>query len=119
MTTTDSFGDTVVLSDASSGAVISTTDAHGRPVVITVTPGGGAFSSYVLETSMGPNGPVTITSYAAVGASTTPSTTPSATPGTNTPSPTVVSNMAVPTQQGVLHKIAVLGGAALGAAALL
>ena len=70
ITTTDQFGDRVVLSGATPGAVISTTDAEGHTIVTTITPGGGEVSSIVLQTSTLAGGKqTTITSFASVAAS--------------------------------------------------
>jgi len=69
VTTTDQYGNTVVLSHASYGEVITATDARGSTFVTTYTPGGGAVSSLVLYTTTLPNGQrETITSLAVVGA---------------------------------------------------
>ena len=70
-TTTDRFGNTIVLSGTRSGQVITTTDAAGRTVVMTYTPGGGAISELVIRTTNLPGGgQSTITSFAVVGGAT-------------------------------------------------
>lgn len=72
ITTTDQFGNLVVLSGASDGAVITTTDARGRTITTTYNPRASAVSSTELLTSTLPNGEQqTLTSVAIV----TPSST--------------------------------------------
>ena len=56
VTTTDSYGNEVVLSGTKKGQVITTTDAAGRTVVMTYTPPGGAVSQVVVRTTQLPNG---------------------------------------------------------------
>ena len=70
-TTTDKYGNKVVLSGTRSGEVVTTTDAAGRTVVMTYTPGGGAVSEVVVKTTKLNNGQEsTITSYTNIGGKT-------------------------------------------------
>jgi len=69
VTTTDQFGESVVLS-ATSGQVVTTTDARGHTFTTTYHPSGGAVRSLILQTVIGVNGqPQVLTSYAIVLAS--------------------------------------------------
>jgi hypothetical protein len=69
ITTTDRVGSSITLSDATVGAVITTTDGRGSTYVTTITPSGGRVSQLVLKTSTLPGGALeTITSFATVGA---------------------------------------------------
>jgi len=114
-TTTDRFGNEVVLSGTKAGQVITTTDAEGRTVVMTYTPGGGKqISELVLKTTQLPNGKQsTITSYAIVGGKTRG-------PGgaETTGKPGLQSGLAAPTGRYIGEVAAVVGGA-LGVAAVL
>ena len=120
-TTTDRNGNDVVLSGTSSGEVVTTTNARGRTVVMTYTPGGGRVSELVLQTTRLPNGQQsTITSFAVVGGAT--NTLGAAGDGasmpTNTREPGLQSGVAAPTSRYVGGIAALLGGA-VGLAALL
>ena len=69
ITTTDRVGSSITLSDATVGAIITTTDGQGSTYVTTITPSGGRVSELVLKTSTLPGGNLeTITSFATVGA---------------------------------------------------
>lgn len=69
VTTTDSFGNLVVLSGVVPGQVVTAVDERGRTVTLTYTPHAGQVSSYVLRTTTLPDGSVkTITSVAIVDA---------------------------------------------------
>ena len=112
-TTTDKFGNSVVLSGTSKGQVITTTDAAGKTVVLTYTPGGGQVSELVVKTKQLPNGgQTTITSFAVVGGQ-----TPNAENGNTKPKPTL-QGLAAPTGRYVGEMAALVGGA-VGVAALL
>jgi hypothetical protein len=113
ITTTDHFGNTVVLTNVHSGEVVTTTDAKGSTFVTTFTPNGGHVSSLVLETTTLPNGQKsTITSFAAAtgGATKTGSAGSSGSPHLQN---------GVPVTRRVSKHAIVLMGAALGAAILL
>jgi len=81
MTTTDSAGRTTVQTSAasglpSSGQILTSTDMQGSTFVTTYTPSAGMISSVKLITTTGSDGkPSTITSYAYVDATATPTTT--------------------------------------------
>ena len=112
-TTTDKFGNSVVISGTSSGQVITTTDAAGRTVVATYTPGGGDVSELVVKTTKLPNGQQsTITSFAVVGGATHGAV------DQNPQKPGLQTALAAPTQQYLGAMAAVVGGA-VGFAAML
>lgn len=123
ITTTDQYGNQVVLSGTRSGEVITTTDAHGSTVVLTYTPGGGALSQLVLETTRLPNGQEsTITSFAIVGGdATVTSNVPGASPSPtgSSKSPGLQSGIAAPTGRFIGEMAAIVGGAVGVAAAIL
>jgi hypothetical protein len=67
VSTKDSSGNSVVLTNAVSGATLTATDARGSTFITTYTPGGGVVQSLVLETTQLSNGQMTtITSFAVV-----------------------------------------------------
>ena len=122
-TMTDQYGNTVVLSGNHIGDVITTTDAKGRTVTETFTPGGGAVSQLVLETTTLPDGQKsTITSLIAVGgggATSTPAMGGSAHPtSTSKGKPGLQSGASTP-HDWKLSTMAALLAAAIGAAAFL
>jgi len=121
VTTTDQYGNSVVVSGTHYGEVVTTTDSKGRTVVLTYTPGGGEVNSLVLKTTTLPNGQQsTITSYAIIGGATTAASaaggsghhSASGTPG-------LQSGIAAPTGRYIGEIAAVVGGAVGIAAALL
>lgn len=122
VTTTDSYGNMVVLSGASYGAVITATDARGSTFITTYTPNGGAVNSLVLQTTVLPNGQrSTITSFAVVGgaqATDAPSSTGSSASRTSSAAPGLQSGAASATRGYAKEMMALLGGA-VGVAYLL
>lgn len=113
----------VVLSDASYGAVITATDAKGSTFITTYTPGGGAVSQLVLQTTQLPNGQrSTITSYAIAGAGGAATSTAQAASGgasaTGTGKPGLQSGGASATRRYMGEMVALVGGA-VGVAAFL
>jgi len=67
VSTTDSSGNSVVLTNVVSGATLTATDARGSTFITTYTPGGGVVQSLVLETTQLAGGQLTtITSFAVV-----------------------------------------------------
>jgi hypothetical protein len=85
ITTTDRVGSSITLSDATVGAVITTTDGRGSTYVTTITPSGGRVSQLVLKTSTLPGGDLaTITSFATVGAGNAAAATASSEQATST-----------------------------------
>ncbi|PIB02441.1 hypothetical protein CB0940_00482 [Cercospora beticola] len=71
VTTTDSQGDSVVLTRPTSGGVYTATDSGGDVAIVTYQPGGGTVSQVRVRTTTLPNGQrSTITSFAEVGAET-------------------------------------------------
>jgi len=97
-----------------SGQVLTTTDAKGSTFITTYTPDGGEVSSVLLITTTGKDGhPVTLTSYAYVGASKTGTAqTPGQVTGTNTGKPGLQTGAAsVVTGRWGFEALAVVGGA--------
>jgi len=85
ITTTDRVGSSITLSDATVGAVITTTDGRGSTYVTTITPSGGRVSQLVLRTStLAGGGLETITSFATVGAGNAAAATASSEQATST-----------------------------------
>jgi len=119
-TTTDRYGNSVVLSGSTSGQVITTTDAQGRTVTLTYTPDANAVSQLVLETTSLANGQrSTITSFAVVGgAATITSQLPRPTPASTTGTPGLQSGLAAPTGRYAGEMAAFVGGA-MGVAAII
>jgi hypothetical protein len=122
ITTTDRVGSSITLSDATVGAVITTTDGQGRTLVTTITPSGGRVSELVLRTSTLPNGGrQTITSFEIVGANAAP-TSSSAEAATATSSgrgdPSLQDSMAAPSAR-YTHAVAALVVCAIGVVAFL
>lgn len=112
-TTTDRFGNSIVLSGTRAGQVITTTDARGRTVVLTYHPGGGQVSELVIRTTNLPGGGrSTITSFAEVGGPTRGAQ------GTGKGKPGLQSGAASPTAR-YAGEIAALVGGAMGVAAVL
>ena len=67
MVTTDQFGQTITLSGATDGAVITTTDAAGNTITTTYHPGGEPIRSVQLVTStLGDGSQQTLTSVAVI-----------------------------------------------------
>jgi hypothetical protein len=113
VTTTDRFGNSVVLSNVRSGQTLTTTNAKGSTFVTTFTPGGGHVSSLVLETTTLPNGQKsTITSFAPATGGTATQTGPG-----SSGSPHLQNGVCAQRRVGK-HAIALIGGA-IGAAILL
>lgn len=113
-TTTDQFGNSVVISGTSSGQKVTTTDAAGKTVVMTYTPGGGAVSELVQKTKTLPNGQKTVvTSFAVVGG---PTQGAEKTNGQGPPG--LQTNLASPTGRYIGEMAALFGGA-IGVAAML
>lgn len=107
ITTTDQYGNTVVLSNVHSGEVLTTTDAKGSTFITTFTPGGGRVSSLVLETTTLPNGQEsTITSFAVASGAVTTSTGPAGASN----SPHLQNGVAIPRRVGK-YVVALIGGA--------
>jgi hypothetical protein len=97
-----------------SGQVLVTTDAKGSTFLTTYTPDGGEVSSILLITTTGQDGqPVTLTSYAYVGASKTGTAqTPGQVTGTNTGKPGLQTGAAsAVTGRWGVEALAVVGGA--------
>ncbi|KAI6890977.1 hypothetical protein KC334_g14377 [Hortaea werneckii] len=119
-TTTDRYGNSVVLSASTSGQVITTTDSQGRTVTLTYTPDANAVSQLVLETTSLANGQrSTITSFAVVGgAATITSQLPRPTPASTTGTPGLQSGFAAPTGRYAGEMAAFVGGA-MGMAAII
>jgi hypothetical protein len=85
ITTTDRVGSSITLSDATVGAVITTTDGRGSTYVTTITPSGDRVSQLVLRTStLADGGLQTITSFATVGAGNAAAATASSEQATST-----------------------------------
>ena len=119
MTTTDQYGASVVLSGASRGAVITTTDARGSTFITTYTPGGGKVSSVVLYTTTLPDGAqATVTSLTVVGGAQAATGSSSRGSPTNTAAPGLQSGAASAPRAHVKGAFAVVGGA-LGLAYML
>jgi hypothetical protein len=121
ITTTDGVGSSITLSDATVGAVITTTDGRGHTFVTTITPSGGRVSELVLRTSTLPDGgQQTITSFEVVGAaaSTTQTSEQATATGTGRGDPSLQDSMAAPSVR-FTHAIAALIGAAIGVVAFL
>jgi len=114
VTTTDQFGNTVVLSSVHSGQTVTTTDAKGSTFVTTFTPGGGHVSSLVLETTTLSNGKKsTITSFAPATGGGATQTGPAGSSG----SPHLQNG--APVQKRVSKPAVALIGGVVGAAILL
>lgn len=114
VTTTDQFGNTVVLSSVHSGEALTTTDAKGSTFVTTFTPDGGRVSSLVLETTTLSNGQKsTITSFAPATGGSATQTKSAGSSG----SPHLQNGAPIPKKVGK-HVVALIGGA-VGAAILL
>jgi len=68
ITTTDKFGNEVVLTSVTAGQVVTTTDAKGQTLTTTFYPPGGAVESIIFQTTQLPNGQQvveTLTAYVA------------------------------------------------------
>lgn len=119
-TTTDSAGSTIVATSAvafapTPGQVLTATNVRGSTFLTTYTPGGGTVSSVFLVTTTGPGGkPITLTSYAYVGANPTgtqPGQEPQGT-GTSTAKPGLQTGAAgVLSRRWGVEAAAVVGGA--------
>jgi hypothetical protein len=121
ITTTDPAGSSITLSDATAGAIITTTDGRGRTFVTTITPSGGRVSELVLRTSTLPDGGrQTITSFEVVGAAatTTQASEQATATGTGRGDPSLQDSMAAPSVR-FTHALAALIGAAIGVVAFL
>ena len=120
-TTTDKFGNSVVLTGNHKGQVVTTTDARGRTVVLTFTPHGKPVSELVVKTTHLSNGQYsTFTSLAHVGAPSAGSDNDGGSSGSSSPTGKhgLQSGLASPTGRYV-GEMAVLFGGAIGVAALL
>ncbi|KAF2489879.1 hypothetical protein BU16DRAFT_166449 [Lophium mytilinum] len=120
LTKTDAAGSKFVTTSAvgfahTPGQVLTETNSRGSTFVTTYTPAGGLVSSIVLITTTGKNGqPVTLTSYAFVGAGATSTKTVGAgeQTGTNTGKPGLQTGAAgVLSRQWGVEAAAVIGGA--------
>jgi hypothetical protein len=115
ITTTDRVGSSITLSDATEGAVITTTDGRGHTFVTTITPSGGHVSELVLRTSTLPDGGrQTITSFEVVGANAatpTSSSEEATSTGNGRGNPKLQDSMAAPTARYAYALAALVGGA--------
>ncbi|QIW96440.1 hypothetical protein AMS68_001958 [Peltaster fructicola] len=116
ITTTDSYGQSITLTNVSPGATISTTDASGRAVVITYTPGGGVATNAVFLTTTLPDGERrTITTYETPGQATS-TTAAAATVTSASVTPTLPAGSGTRYQAG---GVAAVVGGAIGLLALI
>lgn len=117
-TTTDQYGQSVVLSGNHKGQLITTTDASGRTVTLRYTGKVGEVDAYVTRTTTGANGqPITYTSFAVVGPTGAAATQNGDNAGGNSRSPGL-QGAAAPTAR-FAGEVAALVGGAVGVMALL
>ena len=119
VTTTDKYGNKLVLSNPHADDVYTTTDDKGREATITYNPGGGVVSEVVVHTTILPDGQrSTVTSFEIVGG-TVVVTKPTEGAGAETSKkPGLQSGAALPSSF-YAAEVAVLIGAAIGVAAFL
>ncbi|KXT02723.1 hypothetical protein AC578_5415 [Pseudocercospora eumusae] len=119
VTTTDSQGDTVVLSRPTPGGVYTTTDSGGEVAIVTYTPGGGVVSQLEIQTTVLPNGQrSTITSFAQVGGATNAPAAGGSASASGSGRPGLQSGAGMPSSW-YAAELAIFVGAAIGLAGLI